>query len=57
MAKLTHVSSTGEARMVDIGQKGETARVAVARGKMIMKPSTLEQIKAASLKKGDVIAD
>jgi len=56
MTKLTHVSSTGEARMVDISQKGETVRVAVARGKVIMKPSTLQQIKSASLKKGDVMA-
>jgi cyclic pyranopterin phosphate synthase len=56
MARLTHISSTGEARMVDISQKGETVREAVARGKVIVKLSTLEQIKTASLKKGDVIA-
>ena len=56
MTKLTHVSSSGEARMVDVGQKGNTQREAVARGRVIMKPSTLEQIKAAGLKKGDVLA-
>jgi cyclic pyranopterin phosphate synthase len=56
MAKLTHVSPTGEARMVDISQKSETVREAVTRGKVVMKPGTLSQIKAASLKKGDVIA-
>jgi len=56
MAKLTHVSSTGEARMVDISQKGVTVREAVAKGKVVMKPGTLRQIKKASLKKGDVIA-
>ena len=56
MSKLTHVTSTGEARMVDISQKGDTVRVAVAGGKVIMKPETLAAIKSASLKKGDVIA-
>ena len=56
MADLTHLDSSGEARMVDVGRKGETAREAVARGTVIMKPDTLEQIKNASLKKGDVLA-
>jgi cyclic pyranopterin phosphate synthase len=56
MAELTHIDSKGEARMVDIGQKGDTVRVAVAKGKVVMKAATLEQIKSASLKKGDVLA-
>ena len=56
MTKLTHVNSGGEARMVDVSQKGDTQREAVARGRVIMKPSTLEQIKTARLKKGDVLA-
>jgi len=56
MTKLTHVNSRGEARMVDVGQKGDTEREAVAKGKVIMKPTTLEQIRAAGLKKGDVLA-
>jgi cyclic pyranopterin phosphate synthase len=56
MAKLTHISATGEARMVDISPKPNTIRVAVAIGKVLMKPETLEAIKSASLKKGDVIA-
>lgn len=56
MVKLTHISSRGEAHMVDISQKAETVREAIAKGKVIMKPGTLHQIKAASLKKGDVIA-
>ena len=42
--------------MVDITQKGDTVREAVARGKVLMKPGTLQQIKSASLKKGDVLA-
>ena len=56
MNKLTHVDAKGEARMVDIGAKGDTERVAVAKGKVTMKPTTLEQIKTARLKKGDVLA-
>ena len=56
MTRLTHVNSTGEARMVDVSQKGSTEREAVARGKVMMKPTTLEQIKTAGLEKGDVLA-
>jgi len=56
MTELTHLNSGGEARMVDVGRKGDTEREAVARGRVIMKSSTLEQIKSASLKKGDVLA-
>jgi len=55
MARLTHVNSKGEARMVDVGQKGDTEREAVARARVMMKPGTLEQIKADGLKKGDVL--
>ncbi len=56
MTKLTHVNSSGEARMVDVSQKGDTEREAVAKAKVMMKPGTLEQIKSATLKKGDVLA-
>ena len=56
MSRLTHVTSTGEAKMVDISEKTDTIRVAVASGKIYMKPETLKAIKTASLKKGDVIA-
>ena len=56
MTRLSHVTATGEARMVDIGNKPDTVRVAVASGKVLMRPATLEAIKSASLKKGDVIA-
>jgi len=56
MNKLTHLNSSGEARMVDVGKKSDTQREAVARGRVTMKPSTLEQIKTAGLKKGDVLA-
>ncbi len=56
MPSLTHVNSTGEARMVDVGQKGDTEREAVARGRVIMKPTTLAQVKSAGFEKGDVLA-
>ena len=56
MPKLTHIDSKGDARMVDVSPKGDTEREAVATGKVVMKPATLEQIKAAKLKKGDVLA-
>jgi len=54
--KLTHLDSSGEARMVDVSQKSDTRREAVVKGRVIMKPDTLKQIKAAKLKKGDVLA-
>jgi cyclic pyranopterin phosphate synthase len=54
--KLSHVNSSGEAKMVDISLKGETVREAVAKGSVMMQPATLEQVKNASLKKGDVLA-
>ena len=54
--ELTHLDPSGEARMVDIGPKAETRREAVATGRVVMKPETLEQIKTAGLKKGDVLA-
>jgi len=56
MDELTHLNSSGEARMVNVGDKDVTHREAVASGRVIMKPDTLEQIKAAKLKKGDVLA-
>ena len=56
MAELTHLNAQGEARMVDVSQKGDTEREAVAKGRVIMQPSTLKQIKNANLKKGNVIS-
>jgi cyclic pyranopterin phosphate synthase len=54
--KLSHVNSSGEAKMVDISLKGETVREAVAKGSVMMQPATLEQVNNASMKKGDVLA-
>ena len=54
--ELSHVSSTGEARMVDVSAKLETDRVARATGVIRMRPETLEAIVRAEVKKGDVLA-
>ena len=56
MAELTHLNEKGEARMVDVGQKGETERQAVAVGGVRMQPATLAKIRQQGLKKGDVLA-
>jgi cyclic pyranopterin phosphate synthase len=56
MTELSHVNSEGEARMVDVSQKADTVREAVARGKVLMKPETLKLVKANEIKKGDVLA-
>lgn len=53
--KLTHLDETGRARMVDVGAKEDTERIAVARGEVVMKPETLELIRAGQIKKGDVL--
>lgn len=54
--ELTHVAPDGTARMVDVGGKPETERMARASGHIRMKPETLEAILANTLKKGDVLA-
>ncbi|MDF2373951.1 MAG: cyclic pyranopterin monophosphate synthase MoaC [Rhizobiaceae bacterium] len=53
--KLTHIDAGGEAHMVDVGGKQETARVAIAEGYIRMAPETLALILAGDAKKGDVI--
>ncbi len=53
--KLTHVDESGKARMVDVGDKPETERLAIAEGEVVMKPETLALIRAGALKKGDVL--
>jgi cyclic pyranopterin phosphate synthase len=52
---LTHLDSSGEANMVDVGAKAETERLAVAEGMVTMRPETLRLILAGDAKKGDVI--
>jgi cyclic pyranopterin monophosphate synthase len=56
MPELTHVNAQGEARMVDVGAKADTERVAVATGGVRMLPATLDKIEAMQVKKGDVLA-
>lgn len=57
MAKeLTHIDESGQAKMVDVGQKPSTERVAVARGRVQMQPETLQLILAGAMKKGDVLS-
>jgi len=53
--KLSHVGDDGQARMVDVGAKADTERVAVARGRITMKPETLALIDSGQAKKGDVL--
>ena len=52
---LTHIGVEGEARMVDVGGKAATGRVAVAEGRVRMAAATLATILAGDAKKGDVI--
>ncbi|MBO9362545.1 MAG: cyclic pyranopterin monophosphate synthase MoaC [Thermoflexus sp.] len=53
---LTHLDEHGRARMVDVGEKPETHRVAIARGEVWMAPETMAAIREGSLPKGDVLA-
>jgi cyclic pyranopterin phosphate synthase len=55
MAQLSHFDAAGQAHMVDVGAKGETARVAVAEGWIRMQPQTFALVKSGGAKKGDVI--
>ena len=56
MTDLTHVDAEGRARMVDVGDKPETARLARAEGSISMDAATLEAIERNVLAKGDAIA-
>lgn len=53
--KLSHLDSSGRARMVDISGKADTERVAVARGEVRMQKATLDLIRDGEMKKGDVL--
>ena len=53
--KLTHLDEQGRARMVDVGHKPDTERIAVARGEVQMKRETLDLIRQGQIKKGDVL--
>jgi cyclic pyranopterin phosphate synthase len=53
--KLSHVDENGCARMVDVGTKPDSERVAIARGEVVMLQRTLDLIRAGNIKKGDVL--
>ena len=53
---FTHLDAEGRARMVDISDKRETDRVAVAGARVAMRPETLERIRTGNFAKGDVLA-
>ena len=55
MAKLTHLSGRGEARMVDVSAKAATERVATAEGRVMMARATLDLVLKDNAKKGDVL--
>ena len=55
MNKLTHFDETGQAHMVDVGQKAHTHRIATATGSIQMLKSTFDMVMSGSHKKGDVI--
>ncbi|MCH8086328.1 MAG: cyclic pyranopterin monophosphate synthase MoaC [Chloroflexi bacterium] len=56
MDGLSHIDEKGRARMVDISAKPDTERVALARGRVVMKPSTLRLIGEGGIPKGDVLS-
>ena len=51
--RLSHVTSSGAVRMVDVGDKPVTAREAVARGRITMSSEAIRQIRSGTVKKGD----
>ncbi len=56
MSGFSHLNAAGEANMVDISAKSDTARIAIATGRVRMQPSTLRQIIDGAAAKGDVLA-
>jgi cyclic pyranopterin monophosphate synthase len=55
VSELTHFSAGGDARMVDVSGKDETARSATARARIVMQPATLTLVVRGEAKKGDVL--
>ena len=55
MSELTHFNEFGRAKMVDISEKNDTVRTAVAAGRVLMSHETLELIKQGDINKGDVL--
>ncbi|HKT19842.1 MAG TPA: cyclic pyranopterin monophosphate synthase MoaC [Stellaceae bacterium] len=55
MSELTHFDKEGNAAMVDVSAKGESERVAIAAGSVLMEKATLAKIMAGGMSKGDVL--
>jgi len=55
MNKLTHFDESGQAHMVNVGDKASTHRIAIATGKISMLPETFKMVEAGNHKKGDVL--
>ncbi|MGM0549265.1 MAG: cyclic pyranopterin monophosphate synthase MoaC [Bacillota bacterium] len=55
MTEFSHIDEQGKVKMVDLSQKTITARKAIATGRVIMKPATLEMIKNSKIEKGAVL--
>jgi indole-3-glycerol phosphate synthase len=56
LPEFTHLDAQGRARMVDVSDKDETDRIAIAGARVVMRPATLERIRAGDVAKGDVLA-
>lgn len=54
--ELSHVTDDGDAQMVDVGDKPDSARRAVARGRIDLQPSTIGAVRSDDLEKGDVLS-
>ncbi|MFQ9311577.1 MAG: cyclic pyranopterin monophosphate synthase MoaC [Paraclostridium sordellii] len=54
--EFTHFNEYGKAKMVDVSEKNETKRVAIAKGSIKINPKTIEMIKNNQMKKGDVLS-
>ncbi|PZN97719.1 MAG: cyclic pyranopterin monophosphate synthase MoaC [Hyphomicrobiales bacterium] len=55
MSKLSHLDAQGQAHMVDVGDKAETSRTAIAEGCVVMQPQTLAIVRDGDARKGDVL--
>ena len=55
MSGLTHLDDSGAARMVDVSDKADTHRLAVARGRVRMSPAALDEVRRGDGRKGDVL--
>ena len=56
MADFTHFNENGRAKMVDVSEKADTVRTAVAAGRVIVNAETFELIRSGGMKKGDVLS-